>query len=420
MLRKLINVGTLTVIDANGSCHEFKGEQDGPTATMRFHNNQIQLAILLNPSLALGEGFMKGHWSLEGGDLYNFLDLIGRNIDVTGAPVFSKFLRMLLHPVRHFQQYNPTHRARQNVRHHYDLSGELYDLFLDKDRQYSCAYYIDEFDPLEIAQENKKRHIAAKMRLEPGMKVLDIGSGWGGTALHLAQRYDVDVTGLTLSTEQHALSQRRAAEAGLSDRVRFQLCDYREHHGQYDRIVSVGMFEHVGIGHYREYFDKVSSFLSEDGVALLHTIGRMEVPGTTDPWIRKYIFPGGYLPALSEITAATEKAELWVADVEILRLHYAFTLRDWRERFMANRDAALALYDEPFCRMWEYYLAICEISFRYLNNTVFQVQLCRQQDAVPLTRHYMAGNDYLRLDKQGDETRKPTSQKTGKDDSRAA
>ena len=361
---------------------------------MRFHNRRIERQLFTTGSMALGEGYMDGSWTPDGCDLFDVLNLICINVDAGGPPRFQKLFQQLSFPARRLQQYNPSHRSRRNVAHHYDLSGELYDLFLDEDRQYSCAYYINESDPLEIAQENKKRHIAAKLRLEPGQKVLDIGSGWGGLAIYLAQEYDVDVTGLTLSTEQHARAEKRAAEAGLSDRVRFHLRDYRDQIGSFDRIVSVGMFEHVGIGHYGEYFDQIRNLLTTDGVALLHTIGRMDGPGVTDPWIRKYIFPGGYLPAISEIASAVEKCDLWLTDMETLRLHYAFTLRDWRLRFMANRDAAVKLYDERFCRMWEYYLIICEMSFRYLRNTVFQAQLTRSQEALPLTRQYMWNKDY--------------------------
>lgn len=402
ILRRLIRIGALTIIDANGREFSFKGEQNGPSVAMRFHNRGITRRFFLNAPMALGEGYMDGSWTPEGCDLYDVLDLIGKNVEVAGPPKFQAFLRKLMFPIRHLQQYNPAHRAQQNVAHHYDLSGEMYDLFLDEDRQYSCAYYIHEHDPLEIAQENKKRHIAAKLCLEPGQRVLDIGSGWGGMALYLAQEYGVDVTGLTLSTEQHALAEKRAAEAGLSGRVRFHLRDYRDQDGSFDRIVSVGMFEHVGVNHYNQYFDKVRNLLTDDGVALIHTIGRMEPPGTTDPWIRKYIFPGGYLPALSEMISAVEKCELWVTDTETLRLHYAFTLRDWRHRFVANRDKAAKLYDDRFCRMWEYYLAICEISFRYLRNAVFQVQLTRQQTTLPLTRQYMWNKDYRNADPVSD------------------
>lgn len=393
-LRRLITIGELTVIDAGGRKHRFTGVENGPSVVMRFHNRQIERRILLRPSMGLGEGYMNGSWSPEGSDLHDVLNLIGMNVGAANPSRIQNFFRRLALPVRYLQQYNPAHRSRRNVAHHYDLSGELYDLFLDDDRQYSCAYYLAPDDPLEVAQENKKRHIASKLRLEPGQKVLDIGSGWGGLALYLAREFQVNVTGLTLSTEQHARAEERAAQAGLSDRVRFFLRDYRNQVGNFDRIVSVGMFEHVGVNHYHRFFDKLRSMLTPDGIALLHTIGRMEEPGVTDPWIRKYIFPGGYLPAPSEISSVVEKSHLWLTDMETLRLHYAYTLRDWRRRFAANREAAAALYDERFCRMWEYYLAICETSFYHLRNTVFQIQMTRTQETLPQTRQYMWNTEY--------------------------
>jgi cyclopropane-fatty-acyl-phospholipid synthase len=290
---------------------------------------------------------------------------------------------------RRWQQYNPIPRAHRNVAHHYDLSGTLYDLFLDADRQYSCAYFPTPGIPIEAAQANKKRHIASKLLLKPGQKVLDIGSGWGGLALYLARECDVEVTGLTLSSEQLKVAQHRAAAAGLAERVRFELCDYRVHQGSYDRIVSVGMFEHVGVPHYRDFFATVKRLLTPDGVALLHSIGRMDGPYVTNPWMRKYIFPGGYSPALSEVVPVVEQAKVWITDIEILRLHYAETLKAWRQRFNANRERIRALYDERFCRMWEFYLAASEVAFRQQGHIVFQMQLSKSIDAVPLTRDYM-------------------------------
>ncbi|MDE3239503.1 MAG: class I SAM-dependent methyltransferase, partial [Paracoccaceae bacterium] len=280
-------------------------------------------------------------------------------------------------------------RARRNVAHHYDLSGELYDLFLDEDRQYSCAYFADPSMTLEEAQRAKKAHIANKLLLEPGMTVLDIGCGWGGLGLTLARDYGARVVGVTLSEEQHKVATRRAKEAGLSDRVEFRLCDYRTVTETFDRVVSVGMFEHVGVPHYREYFSAVHDRLAPDGVALIHTIGRVTPPGSTSPWILKYIFPGGYVPALSEMMSAVEKNALWSTDIEVWRMHYAYTLRHWHDRFVAKQDKAKALYDERFCRMWRYYLIASEMSFRHYGQCVFQVQLARRQEAVPLTRTYL-------------------------------
>ena len=387
--RRLIRCGTLLITDSKGKTHEFKGELEGPTAHVQFHDPRIERRILWNGSLALGEGYMDRSWSVVDGSLYDCLEVIGRNLQIVGKPRFQVFLQKLTFPARYLQQLNVAHRSKRNVAHHYDLSGKLYELFLDTDRQYSCAYFRSPDDSLEIAQENKKRLIATKLRLESGQRVLDIGCGWGGLALHLARNHDVEVTGLTLSEEQLGVARARAKEEGLEHKVQFHLRDYRDQAGTFDRVVSVGMFEHVGVAYYPVYFNTVRSLLSEDGVALLHTIGRMEGPSTTDPWIRRYIFPGGYLPAPSELAGAIERSGLWLTDLEVLRIHYANTLRHWRHRFLANRDKVLELYDDRFCRMWEYYLAICEISFRYLRNTVFQAQLTRSQEAVPFTRDYM-------------------------------
>jgi cyclopropane-fatty-acyl-phospholipid synthase len=291
---------------------------------------------------------------------------------------------------RRIDQLNPAGRARRNVAHHYDLNGRLYALFLDRDRQYSCAYFARGDETLEEAQAAKKRHIAAKLRLDrPGLEVLDIGCGWGGMAITLARDWGARVTGITLSAEQLAEARRRAAEAGLADRVRFELMDYRDWRRPVDRVVSVGMFEHVGIDHYRRFFRAVRDALRPDGVALVHAIGRSSGPGSTNPWLAKYIFPGGYSPALSEVVPQVEKAGLWITDVEVLRLHYAMTLREWRRRFAANRDAIQSLYDERFCRMFEFYLAGCELAFRRTDHMNWQLQLAREKEALPLTRDYM-------------------------------
>ena len=393
LLKRVVTVGTLTVIDAHGKTHVFRGTEE-PRVTIRLHDKALHHRLLLTPKLAVGEAYMNGTLTIEEGTLYDFLDLAGHNMAaLEGHPLQATQLA-LGRVMRFIHTYNPIGRAQQNVAHHYDLSGALYDLFLDKDRQYSCAYFMTDNDSLEVAQHNKKLHLAAKMLLEPGQKVLDIGSGWGGLGLYLAKLAGVDVTGVTLSVEQQKRSQQRAADMGLSDRVRFKLLDYRKEEGTFDRIVSVGMFEHVGATHYREFFRKVKTLLKEDGVAVLHSIGRMDPPGSTNPWLRKYIFPGGYTPALSEVMKAVEIEGLWITDIEILRLHYAKTLHEWHRRFQANRDKIKARYDERFCRMWEFYLVGCEIAFRHMGQMVFQMQLARKQDAVPLTREYIT--DYER------------------------
>jgi cyclopropane-fatty-acyl-phospholipid synthase len=392
LLARVLGEGQLTIIDAAGRRHRIAGSRPGPSVTVRIHTWWTGIRLVLHPRLAVGEAYMDGTLTVEdGADIYDLLDLIGRNMSTLEMTPMVRWSYTAQRWLRALEQYNPIGKAQRNVAHHYDLKDQLYDFFLDRDRQYSCAYFKTGDEPLEQAQFDKKRHIAAKMLLKPGQRVLDIGSGWGGLGLFLSQQFGVDVTGVTLSKEQHAVSSRRALEGGIADRVRFKLLDYRQESGRYDRIVSVGMFEHVGVAHYVEFFRKVKELLADDGVMLLHAIGRMEPPGATNTWLRKYIFPGGYTPALSEVLAAIEKVGLWVADIEILRLHYAETLRHWRGRFLANREEIkrLAGYDDRFCRMWEFYLAGCEIAFRYMHQMVFQIQLARRQDAVPLTRDYL-------------------------------
>ena len=389
-LRRVIRLGRLTVIDAAGHPHSF-GPGGPPSVTIRLHDPALHWKLFFRPELYAGEGYMDGTLTVEDASLYDFLDLMGRNFAAAEGDPLSRSAHKIDRLFRRLQQANPVPRARRNVAHHYAQSGELDDLFLDQDRQYSCAYFTRPDLDLDTAQRAKRRHIAAKLRIEPGMRVLDIGCGWGGLGLWLAERLGVEVTGLTLSEEQLKVARDRAAQRGLGERAQFFLRDYREETGRYDRIVSVGMFEHVGVRHYGEFFACVRERLEEDGVALLHTIGRTDGPGVTTPWIRKYIFPGAYVPALSELTPAIERSRLLITDIEVLRLHYARTLRHWRERFLANRARAAQLYDERFCRMWEFYLAGSEIAFRWLDQAVFQVQLTRDIDidALPLTRDYM-------------------------------
>jgi cyclopropane-fatty-acyl-phospholipid synthase len=388
VLDRLIYIGRLCVIDAAGVRHLFEGSP-GPSATIRLHDRALHWKLLVRPRLLIGEAYVDGTLTVEEGTLYDFIDLLVANdVALPHAPLL-RLSNAAGRLVRRFHQYNPVPRARRNVAHHYDLSDQLYELFLDRDRQYSCAYFSSPDNDLDAAQRDKKRHIAAKLLLRPGHKVLDIGSGWGGLALYLATECDCDVTGLTLSEEQHKVSNRRAEAAGLADRVRFHLRDYREETGDYDRIVSIGMFEHVGVNQYPTFFRTLSGLLEGDGVALLHSIGRMDGPGATNPWMRKYIFPGGYAPALSEVLPVVERARLWATDIEILRLHYAETLRAWRRSFEENRARVRALYDERFCRMWEIYLVGSEIAFRRDSHLVFQMQLAKSVDTVPLTRDYI-------------------------------
>ena len=387
-LENMVRRGTLWVTTATGHAYRF-GDGTGTAVAVRFTSNHAQYSLLADPELRLGELFMDGDLVLDEGSIADLLALVMSQEAAQGLSYWIRPQWMLRYLKRRLQQYNPRLRARHNVAHHYDLDGQLYSLFLDDDRQYSCAYFHSAEDRLEDAQFAKKVHIGAKLLVRADHRVLDIGCGWGGLGLFLAE-CGAQVTGITLSQEQHAIATGRAGERGLANRISFQIQDYRDVEGAFDRIVSVGMFEHVGVGHYDTFFRTCANLLAEDGVMLLHSIGRSEGPGVTNPWIAKYIFPGGYIPALSEVLTAVEHAGLLVTDVEILRLHYAETLKAWRERFMARREEAKQLYDERFCRMWEFYLAASEMAFRWQNMMVFQLQLTRRQGVVPITRDYIA------------------------------
>ncbi|MBV9701965.1 MAG: class I SAM-dependent methyltransferase [Methylobacteriaceae bacterium] len=381
--------GNLEVETASGARLR-AGDGTGTPVAIKVRDKAAQWRLLLNPQLAVGELFMDGRLEVTRGTIYDFLALGMTAIASGNHPRFLDHLEHARTWIRRFHQLNNPRRAKRNVHHHYDLDGRLYALFLDADRQYSCAYFEHQGQSLDDAQLAKKRHIAAKLLVEPGARVLDIGCGWGGMALYLAERCGAHVLGVTLSQEQLAEARGRAVERRLNDRVTFRLQDYRAIEERFDRIVSVGMFEHVGVAYYDAFFKQAAKLLSDDGVMLLHSIGRTDGPGATNPWIQKYIFPGGYIPALSEVLPAIQRAGLIVTDVEVLRLHYAETLRHWRERFMARREEAKALFDERFCRMWEFYLAASEGSFRFHSQNVFQIQLVKRQDAVPLTRDYIA------------------------------
>ncbi len=391
-LRRFITLGRLTVHWPGGSETNYAGPPgSGPEASIALRDSATIRRLMINPALHVGETYMDGGLVPGEGGIYRTLDLLVMNLMANshGHPV-ARIRAALGHLRRRIDQYNPAARAQRNVAHHYDLNGRLYSLFLDRDRQYSCAYFQRGNETLDEAQIAKKRHIAAKLCLDrPGLSVLDIGSGWGGLALTLARDYGARVLGVTLSGEQLSESHARATTEGLADRVTFELLDYRAVDRKFDRIVSVGMFEHVGVGHYREFFDTVARCLQPDGVALLHAIGRSDGPGFTNPWIAKYIFPGGYCPALSEVLPRIEQSGLIVTDIEILRLHYAETLRNWRRNFTAKRDAIASLYDERFCRMFEFYLCGAEIAFRREGHMVFQIQLTHRQTAAPLTRDYI-------------------------------
>ena len=390
MLRSILQECTLHVVMPSGKTLRY-GDQTGDPVIVKLHDAATVRRLAVNPELALGEAYMNGSLTIADDDLQQFLELIVRNVRRAGHDRvwWQKPLLKSRAALRRLAQNNFADRARRNVAHHYDLSGRLYDLFLDDDRQYSCGYFKDPADTLDQAQHDKKHHIARKLMIQPGMRVLDVGCGWGGMALTLAKDYGAHVVGITLSAEQHEYATQRVKHAGLEEQIEIRLCDYRDVEETFDRIVSVGMFEHVGLRHFDDYFRMIRDRLSPDGIALVHTIGWTGPPEGTNPWIAKYIFPGGYIPTVSEAMSAVEKARLWTADIECWRLHYAYTLRHWYERFQAHENEVAELYDDRFVRMWRFYLAACEQTFRHGSQAVFQFQLSRNINAVPLTRDYI-------------------------------
>jgi len=397
MMKSFVRVGTLKIIDADGKVHVFSG-QPGPNVTMRLSDRSLYHKLVFNPELNAGEAYMDGRMSFEDSTLRDFLTLFSLNRLSLASYPLQKVLRRVSRMFKKGQQANPIGKAQQNVAHHYDLGNDFYKLFLDEGLQYSCAYFTNDDNTLEQAQRNKLRLLAAKLNLSPGLKILDIGCGWGDLALYLARLADVEVVGVTLSKEQFELANARARKAGLDKRVRFELKDYRKVEDRFDRIVSVGMFEHVGVHHYGEFFGKINELMDDDGLALIHSIGHMSPPGTASPWLRKYIFPGAYSPALSEVFEVVEQNSLWVTDLEFLRLHYAKTLAHWAQRFEANRDKVEAMYDARFARMWEFYLISAEMMFRTGSQLVFHMQLARKRDAAPIVRDYITDlqRDYKR------------------------
>ena len=386
LLKSYIRRGTFKLTTSRGKVFTF-GDGTGAPVAVRFTARAAELGIVLDPELKFGEAYVDGTLVVEQGTIAEVLAVVlGQTMEV---PKWGRLQWLLRYIARRIAQFNPRERARRNVAHHYDLDGRLYSLFLDADQQYSCGYFETPETSLDDAQLAKKRHLAAKLRLDSGHRVLDIGCGWGGLGLYLAEFAGADVTGVTLSQEQYATANVRALEKGLGGCAHFLLKDYRDVRTPFDRIVSVGMFEHVGITHFEAFFQKCAQLLSDDGVMVLHSIGRSEGPGVTNPWIAKYIFPGGYIPALSEVLPFIERAGLLVTDIEILRLHYAETLKAWRERFLAHRDDVERIYERRFVRMWEFYLAASEMSFREQNMMVMQIQLTKRQGVVPLTRDYI-------------------------------
>jgi len=387
-LGRFIRHGSLAVTTASGKLYRF-GDGSGPPVAVRFASASAQRKVLFNPELRMGEAYTDGTFVVDQGSIADVLAILLRQ-DHIAPPRWALPWRLARYWLRRLQQFNRRSRSRRNVAHHYDLDGRLYSLFLDADQQYSCAYFETADQSLDDAQLAKKRHLAAKLCVEPGASVLDIGCGWGGLALYLAEVAGARVTGITLSQEQYARARQRAVERGRTQDAVFRLEDYRDVAGRFDRIVSVGMFEHVGVGFYDRFFRKCDELLADDGVFLLHTIGRSGQPGVTNPWIAKYIFPGGYIPALSEVLPAIQRTRLMVTDIEILQLHYAETLKAWRQRFLAHHEEVERLYDARFVRMWEFYLASSEMAFRESDMVVFQIQMARRKGTVPQTRDYIA------------------------------
>ena len=401
LLRRFVEKGRLTVLTHDGKSYVFGGNTDGPSVTIRLHDAKVERELFFNPELATAEAYMDGRLTFEGGStVYDLLLLFSVNRRGLAAHPLQQVLRRSWRALRGVHQSNPLGRAARNVRQHYDHPAAFYKLWLDEQMNYSCAYFTTPEESLENAQTNKLRHVAAKLRLTSDMKVADIGSGWGALAIYLAQTCGVHVTAVNVSPEQIAASRARAQAAGVADKIDFVEQDYRELQGRFDRIVSIGMMEHVGVAYFDEYFRTIKRLLAPGGFAMIHAIGRMSPPGSTAPFIRKYIFPGGYVPALSEVIASTERTGLWVADCEVLRLHYYWTIRNWRARFLAHRHEVVAMMSERFARMWEFYLSAVELGFLHGSNMVFQLLLAEQRDDVPILRDYML-DDERALARQG-------------------
>jgi len=390
LLSRFIKNGCLTVVFEDGFSQSFGSGKDGPDVTIRLTDKAVEREIFFNPELKAAEAYMDGRLVIEnGGKVHDLLSLFSVNRTGLGAHPVQKALRRVWRAMRRRQQNNKLGVAAKNVQHHYDIPTKFYELWLDESMTYSCAYYTAPDNSLNQAQVDKHRHIAAKLKLKPGMHVAEIGSGWGALAIYLARYCGVKVTAINVSTEQLAASRLRAKEAGVADMIDFRESDYREVRGQFDRVVSIGMMEHVGVAHFDSYFTTIRGMLKEGGFALVHAIGRMSPPGTTAPFIRKYIFPGGYVPALSEVFASLERTGLWCDDCENLRLHYYWTVRDWRRRYEARRDEAVAMMGDRFCRMWDFYLALAELGFLHGSNFVFQILVSTRRDDVPVIRDYI-------------------------------
>jgi cyclopropane-fatty-acyl-phospholipid synthase len=380
--------GKIEIIDASGNSHSFG--TSSPYIKIKLKSKSIERKIFINPNLYFGEGYMNEDLVIEDGNIEDLIDVITSSYEgISSSNWMHKFLNNIQTFFRPFQQLNNLVTSKKNVAHHYDLNEELYRLFLDKDMQYSCAYFYNDNISLDQAQIDKKNHLIKKLQIDKNMTVLDIGCGWGGLALHIARETGAKVKGLTLSKNQLATAKRRAQEDGLADRVEFVLQDYRHEQKTYDRIVSVGMFEHVGVNYFKDFFSKTYSLLKKNGIFLLHTIGQKDEPSATNPWIRKYIFPGGYIPSLTEILKVCEKQHIIISDIEILRLHYANTLKQWYRNFLLNKERIIKMFDERFFRMWEFYLLTSQYSFRNMGNVVFQIQMTKEFTNLPPTRDYI-------------------------------
>ena len=388
-LNNLFKQDGFELIDSNSKKYVIGNPTKDKPIVIRFLDQKLMQKLLINPDLYFGEAYMNGSLVIENGTLTDFLDLAFKNIGRGNINSYGAVIKKIKGTFGYLTNLNKIIKSKENVAHHYDISEKLYDLFLDKNRQYSCAYFKNDSDTLEQAQSNKIHHIIKKLNIQPNQKVLDVGSGWGTLALAIAKETKAIVTGITLSENQFEYSQNKVKEMNLSNQVDFKLIDYRQLNEKFDRIVSVGMFEHVGRNFYRTYFNKVFQLLNEKGIALIHTIGSSMPPRDPQPWIQKYIFPGGYTPSLSEISKPIEKSGLIVSDIEVLRMHYAHTLRNWKERFLSKKDTVLDMFDEKFFRMWEFYLASCEMAFKWGDQVVFQLQLAKDNSSVPNTRDYI-------------------------------
>ena len=388
-LNKLIKNDGFILVDANSIKYIIGSPKKEKPIILRLLDKKLHYKLLFYPDLYFGEAYTDGTVKIENGSLTDFLNIAFKNIGRGKINIFGQLLNKLRGTYRYLTNFNFAQKSKNNVAHHYDISDELYDLFLDEKRQYSCAYFKNENDSLEIAQNNKIEHIIKKLNLKPNQKVLDIGSGWGSLAIEIAKKTQCTVTGITLSENQYNYSIKKAKEFNLENQVNFKLIDYRHLNEKFDKIVSVGMFEHVGRKFYKTFFNQVSKLLNDDGSALIHTIGSVNQPRDPQPWVTKYIFPGGYTPSMSEVTGPIEKSGLMVTDVEVLRMHYFHTLRNWKERFLRNKSKVLSMFDEKFFRMWEFYLTSCEMSFNWADQVVYQFQLTKKFTSVPITRDYI-------------------------------